>query len=73
MVCYYFIGKASRLLPNKKFIVIVLRLVFAITLVIVLSSGIILFQGIAKFIYQKEQNIPTTGTNPGKLCANTLF
>ena len=43
MVCYYFISKASRLLPNKRFIMMLLRLIFAITLVVVLVSGIILY------------------------------
>ena len=68
MVCYYFISKASGLLPNKKYIMIILRLVFGITFIFIIAVGFIIFHGVNNYIYGI-----TPGIDFNSLCTNTVF
>ena len=70
MVCYYFISKASGLLPNKKYILIIIRLVFGVTFIFILTSGVILFNGINNYL---DNDFTSYIYKPNQLCVNTIF
>jgi hypothetical protein len=50
LVCYYFTSKASGLLPNKRFMMIVLKITFGITFLFIVAVGAIIMDGINNYL-----------------------
>jgi len=70
IICYYYCNKASSLLPNKKLIKIILRLIFVIIVTLILTLGGIILQKIDVFISKGPGH---GGMDPSKLCTNRMF
>ena len=68
-VCYYYVHKASGLLNNRRLLIYMLRSLFAIGIVMILSFGIIFLIDITRFVDSDGKE----GLNPANLCMEITF
>lgn len=70
MICYYYIQKASSLLPRREAFILAIRVFFLVGISTILTVGFIIFKRIS--VYLSNHSDPY-GIDPGLLCRNYLF